>query len=141
MSTPAKQEPCPFCGEMISNRAARCRFCGEELYEEEDDRPSRRPRQDHGPEPTDFLIPTDVSPWAIGSCYLGLVAFCLPFIGAILGLVAVLLGILALRQRKKKKANSYGSVTSNIRAVIGLILGSLAVVGWGGLFVYLMLHR
>ena len=136
MPAPAKQEPCPSCGELVSTRATRCRFCGEGLYEDDED---DRPRHSNAVEPTDFLIPTNVSPWAIGSCYLGLIAFCLPFIGAVLGLVAVLFGIMALRGRKKTA--SYGSVTSNIRAIIGLVLGSLAIVIWGGLFVFMMLHR
>jgi len=39
------REPCPYCGELIKEGATRCKHCGEDLDEvddDEDDRPSRR---------------------------------------------------------------------------------------------------
>ncbi len=36
------KEPCPYCGELIKQGATRCKHCGEDLDEEDDDRPSRR---------------------------------------------------------------------------------------------------
>jgi hypothetical protein len=87
-------------------------------------------------EAADFLVPVNVSGWALASCYLGLIGFCLPFVGIPFGIVAIIFGILAF-QRQKSRSVTYGQVTGNIRAVIGLILGSLAVVGWSLLLVLL----
>jgi len=44
------KEPCPFCGERIRPNSIRCKYCGEELDDEEEDdyeeeRPSRRGRK------------------------------------------------------------------------------------------------
>ena len=142
MSRPTRQEPCPYCGELVSVTAARCRHCGEDLFEEEEEevRPARRRRRRETVEATDFLIPTNVSGWSLASCYLGLIGFCLPFVGIPFGLVAVVCGIVGLR-RQKERAVSYGQVTSNLRAIIGLVLGGLAVVGWGGLLLFLLVSK
>ena len=134
---PAANEPCPFCGKPVSATVEVCPHCGEDLFED-DDAPPRPPRR-QAEDGTQFIIPTNVSPWAIGACYAGLVGFCLPFIGLIFAIPAVLMAIIALR--KAKTGTSYGAVTSNVRAWIGLVLGGLAVVGWGGLLVYVLLQR
>jgi hypothetical protein len=94
-------------------------------------------RKDDVVGPTDFLIPTNVSPWAIGSCYLGLLGLILPFIGLILAVPAFIFGILALSKRNKR--TTYGSVTGMIRAVIGLICSGLAILIWGGLLLSMAL--
>jgi len=136
------KEPCPFCGKLISARAERCRFCGEDLYEDEEDDHRRRPRRSRKGEEieaTDFLIPTNVSGWAIACCYLGLIGFCLPLIGLLFAVPAVICGIVAIKTRSKK--GSYGAVTSNIRAIIGLVLGGLAVLGWGTFGVILLMNN
>jgi hypothetical protein len=98
-----------------------------------DDRPRRRPPEP-GVEATDFLIPTNVSGWSMAACYIGLVSCFLPVIGVVIGIVALICGIVALRRRKK--AASYGAVTSDIRAVVGMILGSLTVLSHVGFVVY-----
>jgi hypothetical protein len=37
------KEPCPYCGELIKSDATHCKYCGEDLDEEdEEDRPSQR---------------------------------------------------------------------------------------------------
>ena len=138
MSQGPELEPCPYCRELISVRAHRCRYCGREVGDDDyqDVRPRRRPRNP-GMQATDFLVPVNVSGWALASCYLGLIGFCLPFVGIPFGLVAVFCGIMAF-QRKKQRAVTYGDVTGNVRAVIGLILGSLAVVGWGAVLVIML---
>lgn len=151
MSNAPGREPCPFCGKLISARADRCRFCGEWLTEEEEEfeeedlddegeLPRHHRRRDNDLQPTDLLIPTNVSGWAIASCYLGLIGFCLPFIGLLFAIPAFICGIMAMTRRPVKKA-TYGSVTGNIRAVIGLILSGLAIVGWGGLLILLLTKR
>jgi len=117
----------------------KCRFCGEELYEDEedDDRPLAKRRQRDAVEATDFLVPTNVSGWSLASCYMGLIGFCLPFLGLIFAVPALIFGIVALR--KRKKSGSYSAVTSDIRAIVGLVLSSLAILGWGGLLVVMAL--
>jgi hypothetical protein len=138
MSRESREEPCPYCGELIRATATRCRFCGEDLTDEgeEDDRPRRRPRR-NTVEATDFLVPTNVSGWALASCYLGLLGFCLPLVGVVFALPAFIFGIIALR-RNRHRAETYGEVTSNARAVIGLILGGLGTVGWPVLFLIML---
>jgi hypothetical protein len=127
------EEPCPFCGRPVPTTATKCRFCGEYL-DEDDDEPERRPRRrGEAVEATDFLIPTNVSGWAIASCYMGLIGFCIPFAGLLFAVPAFICGIVALR--KRRKGGSYNAVTSNIRAIIGLVLSSLAILGWGGLLI------
>jgi uncharacterized membrane protein YfcA len=64
----------------------------------------------------------------MAACYFGLFSCFLPFLGLLMALIALPCGIKALRQRKKK-ADSYGSVTGDIRAVIGIICSSLTIIG------------
>src|SRR5262245_66256491 len=94
-----------------------------------DDGPHRPPyRPEPVAEPTEFLIPTGVSGYSLAACYLGLLG-CVPVVGLIFGIIALICGIIALRQRKKKRApGSYGAVTSDMRAVIGVVLGAVAIV-------------
>jgi hypothetical protein len=131
------EEPCPYCGELIPIAAARCRYCRRELDDEDDDlEPVRRRPRRNTVEATDFLVPTNVSGWALASCYLGLIGFCVPILGLVFAIPAIIFGIIALR-KQKERALTYGEVTSNIRAVIGLILGSLGIIGWGALLILL----
>lgn len=94
--------------------------------DEFDDRRRRRPPEP-GMEATDFLIPTNVSGWSMAACYFGLFSCFIPFIGIAMALVALPCGIVALR-RRKKKASSYGSVTGDIRAIIGIVCSSLTLI-------------
>jgi hypothetical protein len=102
----------------------------DEEDDEFDDRPRRRRREpEPGVEPTDFLIPTGVSGWSMAACYFGIFSCVIPFIGLLMALVALPCGIVALRQRKKKRT-TYGSVTSDVRAIIGVITSSLTILGY-----------
>jgi hypothetical protein len=132
MSTFVPRQPCPVCGEDIAVSAVLCRFCGERLEKDENGRfrPVGKAR-DSSPEASEFLIPTNVSGWAIVSCYTGLIGFCLPGLGLLFAIPAVICGIVALRRHKND--GSYGSKTSKIRAIIGVVLGGIAVVAWGSL--------
>ncbi|HJZ92132.1 MAG TPA: DUF4190 domain-containing protein [Gemmataceae bacterium] len=97
--------------------------------DEFDDRPRRRRREpEPGIEATDFLIPTGVSGWSMAACYFGLFSCFIPLLGLVMALVALPCGIVALRQRKKK-SQTYGSVTSDVRAIIGIITSSLTILG------------
>ena len=93
---------------------------------DEDDQPRRRREPEF--EATDILIPTNVSGYSIAACYLGLIS-CLPLVGLVTGIIAIVCGIVALRRRKKSKApDSYGAVTGDIRAILGIVLGSLGTL-------------
>jgi hypothetical protein len=91
---------------------------------EDDDCPRRR-RSD-ALDPVEFIVPTDVSGWSIVACYVGLISCFLPFVGIFPAVVAITCGIIALR--KRKKAITYGRVTSDLRAIVGVVLGGLTLV-------------
>jgi hypothetical protein len=99
--------------------------------------PVARPRQ--AEKAVDFLVPTNVSRWALASCYLGLVGFLLPLCGFFFAVPAVLCGIMALRNRPA--GGSYNAVTGNLRAIIGLTLGGLGVLVWGSLLLLFLLNQ
>lgn len=97
----------------------------DEEDEDDDDRPRRRRRQSSD-DAGQFLVPTDVSAWSIIACYAGAIGCIVPCF-ALPGLICA---IVALLQRKTKKKSSYGSVTSDIRAVIGLVCSGVTILGW-----------
>jgi hypothetical protein len=104
-----------------------------------DDRPRRR-RREPEVQATDFLIPTNVSAWSIGACYFGLFSCFLPIIGFLMASVALIFGIIALRQRKKG-GTSYGSVTGDVRAIIGVVCSSLTLLGHLVLFALILANQ
>ena len=89
-----------------------------------DDRPRRRRKPEI--EATDFLIPTNVSAASMAACYFGIFSCFLPLLGFRMAMIALPCGIVALRRRKKD--NSYGAVTGDIRAVVGVISSSLTIL-------------
>ena len=91
-----------------------------------EERRRRPPRREQVFEPTEILIPTGVSGYSIAACYIGLVSCFLPLIGLPFAVVAVVCGVMALRRRKK--SGTYGAVTGDIRAVVGIVLGSLTLL-------------
>jgi len=93
----------------------------------DDDRPRRRPREPEF-EATDILIPTGVSAYSMAACYFGLFSCFIPVLGLLMALIALPCGFAALRRRKKK--TTYGSVTGDIRAVIGIVCSSLTLLGY-----------
>jgi predicted branched-subunit amino acid permease len=116
----------------VSVRASVCPYCEAALYEDEvDDRP--RKKQSGDVEAVDFLIPTNVSGWSIASCYMGLIGLCLPFVGLLFSIPALIFGIIALK--KRRRATSYGAVTSDIRAIVGIVLSTLSIVLYTTLFI------
>jgi predicted branched-subunit amino acid permease len=116
------------------------------LPDDEDDRPRRRRdddddddvdvrriRRSSSDDETQFIVPTNVSAWSLVACYAGFIGMCLPLAGLAFAIPAFICGIIALR--KRKKATSYGAITSDIRAVLGLVFSSIALLLWGGVLV------
>jgi hypothetical protein len=108
---------------------------------QEDDDYDDRPRRRREPEieATDFLIPTNVSAASMAACYFGLFSCFLPVLGFLMALIALPCGIVALRRRKK--ANSYGSVTGDIRAIVGIFCSSLTILTHLGFVIYFVLKN
>jgi hypothetical protein len=94
----------------------------------DDDRPRRRRRDEPEFEATEILIPTGVSASSMAACYFGLFSCVIPVLGLLMALIALPCGIVALRRRKNKA--TYGSVTGDIRAVIGVVCSSLTLLGY-----------
>ncbi len=99
--------------------------------EDDDDEEYRRKRRRVGrrahPDEdlaTGLLVPVGVSPWAMVAFFCSLFG-CIPIIGAPLALAAFVCGIVALVKRRRD--SSYGAVTGNLRAVIGLLLGGVMI--------------
>ena len=100
--------------------------------DDEDDRPRRRRRdaeeesaEDLGASPLSAVVPIGGSVWALLSFYLALLSCIVPI--PLLGLIAILLGLVAFFTHKHKA--SYGSVTGNMRAILGILIGFITMVG------------
>jgi hypothetical protein len=126
---------CPRCDEPNDPRARQCVNCGLSLQE----RGPRR-REEPGVDPSlQAIIPVNVSPWAVAAFFTGLVG-CIPFIGMPFALAAIICGILGLVKRPKDAA-TYGGATSNIRAVLGIVFGTLGLLVSGFGLVMMLLGR
>ncbi len=131
----AEGSRCPECGRPILPGEKSCPNCTptwesrrprDDDDDEDWDRPVRPRQREEALGATDLFVPTNVSPWAIASCYFGLIGFCLPLVGLVFAIPALICGIIAIR--KRKQAQTYGAVTSNIRAIIGVVLSSLSIL-------------
>jgi hypothetical protein len=106
-------------------------------------RPQDDERQDHDPEvgpqgldPSEqalqWVLPLNVSGWAVASGYLGLLS-CFPIVGALCGLLAVILGVLALSHLRRNPR-----ATGAVRAWIGILLGGIMLLVQTGLIVLII---
>ena len=94
----------------------------EELVE----RRRRRRRRNQGDDAVGFIVPQNVSAFAIIGLYAGLIGFCVPVFGSPFAIVAFVCSIIALV--RWKKSDNYGGDTSNTRAIIGMILSGLGIL-------------
>jgi hypothetical protein len=137
--TPAPDEiSCPRCGRALSARGV-CGYCTARFDDVPDidlRRLRREPRHD---DPVQFLVPTNVSACSIIACYAGFVGMCMPFFGLVFAIPAFVCAIVALRRRRKTV--SYGSVTSDIRAILGLVFSSIGLLLWGGMALLFALSK
>jgi len=65
----------------------------------------------------------------MAACYFGLFSCFFPLLGLLMALVALPCGIVALRQKKKYRG-TYGAVTADIRAIIGIVCSSMTLLGY-----------
>lgn len=94
------------------------------------------------PKPVDavqFLVPTKTSIWALISCYTGFCGMLFPLIGLPFAIIGLITGVVALA--KWKKGTSYGSITSNIRAIIGVVCSIIGLSLWGTILVIIFFNR
>ena len=143
----AESSRCPRCGREILPGEKSCPNCerqrarrrrDDDEDDEDWDRPIGARHREQALDAADLFVPTNVSPWAIASCYFGLIGFCIPIAGLVFSIPAFICGIIAIR--KRKTGQTYGAVTSNIRAIIGLVLSTLSILISGGLLLVIWLH-
>lgn len=101
--------------------------------------PNLQRRPANAVDATDFLIPKRVSGWSLVSCYFGLIGVLMPLFGFFFALIALPCGIIALYQWRK--ANSYGNVTSNIRAILGVIMSLAGILIWGMAWLWILTKK
>jgi hypothetical protein len=144
MTQPGFVTACPRCGAPMPQGAQLCAACAGAMpmpaphplpsHQAHPQQPYVAPQfqaQAGGSDGTEFLIPTNVSVWSMAACYIGLLS-CVPFIGILFGVIGLTCGIIALaRRRKKASQGTYGAVTSDIRAILGIIFSVLGLGLWG----------
>lgn len=108
---------CRRCDEPNSRQNRFCVRCGI---------PLRGGPPQGSPDPAlQAILPVNVSPWALAAFFSGL-AGCIPLIGIPFAVAAIVCGILGIIRRPQGEA-SYGSTTSNIRAILGIIFGVIGL--------------
>ena len=79
----------------------------------------------------DAIVPSN--PLAAVACWSGVFSIITCYAGAVLGPLAVILGVMSLKRGALAQQSSYGKATSTARSWIGIvtgILGTLAGIGW-----------
>ncbi|MFL5245167.1 MAG: MJ0042-type zinc finger domain-containing protein [Gemmataceae bacterium] len=130
-----RETECPHCGEIINAWAARCRFCGKDLDEEDEGSPGihqRRPRRDWEPHRgTTVLI-------------LGVMSIVIPVLGLLLGIASWVMGSTDLKKIRNNQMDPEGAGNTQAGWILGIIgtvfqaVVSLLCVGYIGLLMFLM---
>ena len=124
MATLTGKRACPFCGKRIQAAAYKCMFCGAFL-EASEGRPAAPPVEDDEPAAPgkgSWMAPADQSGWAVAAGYCGVLAL-LPVLGLLIGLAAIVMAIVALRQLSRHPA-----LGGQWRAGAGLVLGTIGTL-------------
>jgi hypothetical protein len=98
------------------------RRADEKDYDEEDDRPRRRRRREEEGDATGGLIPYKNGK-ALAAYYIGVFSL-IPCLGAVLGPIAVVLGVMGLNY-----ARQHPGASGKAHAIVGIVLGGLTALG------------
>jgi len=116
---------CPDCGNEVSEFNSFCSQCGHQIRKRISVSSGMRTNDTNNMVAT--IIPYK-NPKALTSYYLGVFSL-IPFIGILLGLTAVILGFLGLKDKRKNPM-----IKGTVHAIVGIVLGIL----FGGLNLGLM---
>ncbi len=158
MANDPSTRSCPSCGKEVAPSTNVCPACGQELDRDASpdaaiaDRPRRirrgdddedyeefvrrRPRNiqnDPAAEALDWIVPLRESLWAIAAGYCGLFA-CFPLVGVLPAVLAIALGVLALKDIKRNKGRR-----GAFRAWFGIVVGSLMSLFWGLTLIFVLI--
>ena len=111
---------CQNCGAEINDKAVVCVKCGVAVSRKSVPVNSSEENAALG-----LIIPIGRSGWSIAAGYLGLFSLVVPFVGLILGIGAVICGVIAVSDIKKHpEKRGLG------RAWTGIVLGSVMTIIW-----------
>jgi predicted Zn finger-like uncharacterized protein len=131
-----KERDCPRCGESISSRAERCRYCGEPLKEsqgeseDEDYGPSyrRRVRRDWEPHRGTMVL------------VLGILSIVIGVIGLFLGIAAWVMGSTDLKKMNRREMDPEGRGITQagwICGIIGTVWQGMMSLGCVAYFIFI----
>lgn len=113
------ERTCPNCRTSVPARRhiipAYCPNCG-----------ARLPTPVPPPVPVNYTFRTGTLDTAVASFVCGLLGFCMPFIGTIMGIVAIVLGAGARRRIRE----SSGRLRGDGLATAGIVLGVISASFW-----------
>jgi hypothetical protein len=118
---------CTKCGADNDERATRCTMCGDPLSKQ------AQPAPPVASDTVSSVIPYR-NPQALIAYYLGVFSI-IPFIGALLGIVGFVLGIMGLRH-----AARHPEAKGRVHAWVGIIAGGIFGFGWLGIIILMAVN-